>query len=858
MDHGALPRRPAAAVLRRIPILPSLNGGELSPLMNGRVDIEKYATGAQTLENMIPKLQGPVERRGGTLFIGEGRTPTARIYLPKFTFDEIESYTLEMGDEYFRFFTQRGQLEASPGVPYEIAHNYPASDLTLNGVFRPSYVQSRDQVFWANSEHPPKVLSRLGATNWTWDNLPITGGPFKDQNEADITARLSAVADVGDTVVLTVTPGGFEAGHVGSLFELEHDDVSTTLWDNGLAVAAGSAIRWDGRFFTTTAGGTTGTIPPTHSSGTVSDGGVSWTYRHDGRVIVKFLSIIDGDRANVEIMTPISGDVVHPKFTRKWAFGAWSQVEGWPSEVAFFRERLVFGRGTSIWLSCAGDYTNFAARTGGLITAENAISLQIANARADEIKWLQGAQNLLIGTAGGISVLREQTVQLPFGPGNVTIIPGPVIGAAAIPPLETPSGQILYVDRTRTAIRAISYSSDSDTFQAPDITRLAEHVLSAGVVDVVYQAHRDSIVWCLLENGELAALSYDAGESVFAWSRHKAAGPEAFIEAIQVIPSPVTVNRRDDLWMVVLRTFDGIPRRYVEVLESAFIPPARQVGQTQRQWRKLVSREVRHATHLDSALAFNGTRAAVLNLPATPQPIGAVVSLPTGGGAGGTGFLPQDVGQYVQVDYSDDDGLAQVGEALITAVDGFGTATATITYPLPVNELAQIDGGLWRVTRSALSGLSHLEGCEVAILADGGPRPLQLVTGGDIVLDPPAAVVKVGLPFRHRYVSMPPETGAVAGTAQGRMKRAHRIDLRVFASLGSMVGTTEEELNEVRDLLPYREAETLMGRPSPLFFGDARLDAPGGFDTDGLIVVTGDEPLPFTLVAVIPFFEVFG
>jgi hypothetical protein len=83
-----------------------------------------------------------------------------------------------------------------------------------------------------------------------------------------------------------------------------------------------------------------------------------------------------------------------------------------------------------------------------------------------------------------------------------------------------------------------------------------------------------------------------------------------------------------------------------------------------------------------------------------------------------------------------------------------------------------------------------------------------------------------------------------------------RVDLRVFASLGSRVGTSEERLNEVRDLAPWRAVETPMGSANPLFFGDARLDAPGDFDREGVIVVEGDEPLPFTLIAIIPHHDV--
>ncbi len=47
----------------------NLNGGEFSPKIDARADTEKYASGCRRLENMIPKIYGPVEKRPGTELI---------------------------------------------------------------------------------------------------------------------------------------------------------------------------------------------------------------------------------------------------------------------------------------------------------------------------------------------------------------------------------------------------------------------------------------------------------------------------------------------------------------------------------------------------------------------------------------------------------------------------------------------------------------------------------------------------------------------------------------------------------------------------------------------------------------------
>jgi hypothetical protein len=49
--------------------------GEVSPLAAGRVDVNLYASGATTLENMLVRPQGPAFRRSGTKFVKAGKLP---------------------------------------------------------------------------------------------------------------------------------------------------------------------------------------------------------------------------------------------------------------------------------------------------------------------------------------------------------------------------------------------------------------------------------------------------------------------------------------------------------------------------------------------------------------------------------------------------------------------------------------------------------------------------------------------------------------------------------------------------------------------------------------------------------------
>lgn len=58
--------------MANIPII-NLNGGEFTPLIDARADIEKYKSGCRILENFLPRIYGVIERRPGTRFIKEAK-----------------------------------------------------------------------------------------------------------------------------------------------------------------------------------------------------------------------------------------------------------------------------------------------------------------------------------------------------------------------------------------------------------------------------------------------------------------------------------------------------------------------------------------------------------------------------------------------------------------------------------------------------------------------------------------------------------------------------------------------------------------------------------------------------------------
>ena len=165
------------------PIISSFSSGELSPLLDGRTDLEEYTSGCRTLRNFIPLIEGPAMRRGGTKFVRSVKDATDRCGWIRFQFNVEQAYVLEVGDLYVRFYTDHGVVLNGTN-PLELTTPWPAADLfDADGNFLlRSYVQSGDTLYICHAEglYEPQKLVRAGALSWSINDLAQDGGPFED------------------------------------------------------------------------------------------------------------------------------------------------------------------------------------------------------------------------------------------------------------------------------------------------------------------------------------------------------------------------------------------------------------------------------------------------------------------------------------------------------------------------------------------------------------------------------------------------------------------------------------------------------------------------------------------------------
>ena len=149
---------------------------------------------------------------------------------------------------------------------------------------------------------------------------------------------------------------------------------------------------------------------------------------------------------------------------------------------------------------------------------------------------------------------------------------------------------------------------------------------------------------------------------------------------------------------------------------------------------------------------------------------------------------------------------------------------------------------------TTISGLDHLEGQTVSILANGATHPDKTVSNGSVSLDRSSTNVKVGLGYSSILQTMRLDAGSQNGTSQGKTKRIYEITIRLFESIGVEVGETLTNMERI----PFRTSADPMDEGIPPFTGDKAVEFRGNYDTDGFIFVRQTQPLPLTILSLYP------
>jgi hypothetical protein len=146
---------------------------------------------------------------------------------------------------------------------------------------------------------------------------------------------------------------------------------------------------------------------------------------------------------------------------------------------------------------------------------------------------------------------------------------------------------------------------------------------------------------------------------------------------------------------------------------------------------------------------------------------------------------------------------------------------------------------------TSLTGLSHLEGETVSVLANGAAHPDKVVSGGSISLDVSATSAAVGLPYTARVQTLDPEVATDLGPSQGKTRRVERLTFRVVDTYNLKFGTSESDL----ELIPFRLPAHAMDSIT-LFTGDKRVLLKNNPDRRFDFFIHHNDPLPCTILAI--------
>jgi hypothetical protein len=168
------------------------------------------------MENFMALPHGGAMRRGGTRFINEVKNSAHTTRLIPFEFSVDQTYVLEFGNNYIRFYTNGGQVQANSAA-YEITTTY-----THSQVNELQFAQNADVMWIVHPSHLPRKLTRLAHASWTIVDEAFKKGPFLPVNQDE--SLTLAFADTTSTVQnITSSAALFDASHVGTDWLIDTD-----------------------------------------------------------------------------------------------------------------------------------------------------------------------------------------------------------------------------------------------------------------------------------------------------------------------------------------------------------------------------------------------------------------------------------------------------------------------------------------------------------------------------------------------------------------------------------------------------------------------------------------------------------
>ncbi len=524
----------------------------------------------------------------GDAIIPEGIVGMTELNGREFFVDNVASNTFKLKKS--DFVTYIDGTDYTPYVSggtanriYEIATVYTEDDVP--GL---TFTQSADTLYIFSPRWPTATLQRTAHAAWTYQFANIEEGPFLDFN-TNIYNRVSIDVAVG-TGVMVFTYATLNIAHEGALFRIWEEANGSSFgyatWAPGAAVTVNDGTFWEynGNVYYVVSGGggvlgSTAAFPRhTQDIADVFYGGgtARMLYMHSGYCVVQVDTVLSTQVALITVVgkyrTPYTA--YGARSSPVWQEGAWSDYRGYPRTGQIHEQRLVAYsteyEPAKRWSSITGAYLNF--RDGD--EDDDGYSYVSAANQVAAIKFAVSTKRMVELSTSAELVMSASRADEAITPTNVKISPETNYGVTDVRPvLAGPA--VLFVQRKGKntnpgrRVREFVYNFQTDSYVAPDLTILSEHITKPGLVSGAFQAAPDLVVWYARADGAMVGMTYERDQQVVGWHKHGlgANSDGSGVQCVATIPG----DEGDEVWMIVSRVIDGEEVRYIEWMQEGLL-----------------------------------------------------------------------------------------------------------------------------------------------------------------------------------------------------------------------------------------------------------------------------------------------
>lgn len=803
----------------------SFTSGELAPSLYGRVDFARYYTALKTCRNYIVRPYGGVINRAGTYLAAEVKNSAKKGRLIPFEFSSTQSYALEFGDYVMRIFKDGGIVVwpvgtggGLDGLPVEVVTPFPWSELPYL-----KYAQSNDVLTIAHPSIPTQELIRYDHHLWTIRDYEATGGPFQDINIVEATTVSSS--GVTGEVTLTCNVDIFSADQVDLLFYLEQaPDATTKKWEVQKAIIVNDIRRAGVNYYQALASGTTGTVRPTVLEGIEYDGdpGVPWKYLHSGSGIVKITEFLTTKTVKGMVQSRLPDLVISGTIAV-----AITGVTAGVIPVGLAPGPEVIGVNVRLTVPAHGYVNGQSVTIAGVLAGINGTwQVIVVDANTVELSgcYVEDITGYALGTST-LTLSNPPSYKWAFGAWGIKYgYPGAV-----------------GYDQERMIFAGSR--SFPHTFWMSRSQGFRDFGTSNPILDddsITYKMNSNQLVEIrhILELAELIMLS-TAGPFLIRGGSDGVIKPGGISRKKQ--PAPGSSH--------VAPLAVGSASLYVQEKEMK----VRNLGYV-FQDDAFTGQDL---TALSNHLFLNRT---IVSWCYQGEPFSAVWVILDNGLLLSLAYLPEQ--EVIGWSWHDTDGLFESCCAITEDgkdrvyfqvkrnVNGsevrFIERMASRLYADPEDAFF-VDCGLSYdgAPATIISGLDHLEGKTVSILADGNVHPQRVVTAGAITLDRTASKVHVGLPYVSDFETLP--IASAQADIRDKKKIINHVSLIVENSRGIWAGPDADHLVEAK-----REAFTAYTDTKLQTTGLLDLRIQATWNKNGNVFTRQVDPLPMSILNVIP------